>query len=219
MVLERPERLCQKYMALVKYNLSRSIPTQIDQGNNVVVMSSDVMPPTEPLIVTLQTANTDLLAKHAAAMEAKLSLIHSRADLHTSAQAQRTAFNNLGGLVQTDSDGNAAYITSCGYGVRSNGTPAPPVEDPPEALRTQVNGTPGQVLFSWKAPVGARYFEAQSTTELSGETGWVTAGEMPTKTKISFTDLTSGTRYAFRVRAWGNGLPGPWSTPVQQMVL
>jgi hypothetical protein len=118
-------------MAKVKYNLSRSISIQIDQGNNVVAMSSEVMPPTQPLIVTLQTANTDLLAKHAAAMEAKLNLIHSRADLRTSAQAQRTAFNNLGGLVQTDSDGNATYITSCGYGVRSNGTPTPPVEDPP----------------------------------------------------------------------------------------
>jgi hypothetical protein len=206
-------------MAKVKYNLSRSISIQIDQGNNVVAMSSEVMPPTQPLIVTLQTANTDLLAKHAAAMEAKLNLIHSRADLRTSAQAQRTAFNNLGGLVQTDSDGNATYITSCGYGVRSNGTPTPPVEDPPYALRTQVNGTPGKVILSWTAPVGARYFEAQSTTDLSGETGWVTAGKMPSKTKIDFTGLTSGTRYAFRVRAWGNGLPGPWSTPVQQMVL
>jgi hypothetical protein len=85
------------------------------------------------------------------------------------------------------------------------------VEDPPYALRTQVNGTPGNVHLSWTAPVGARYFEAQSTTDLRGETGWVTAGKMPTKTKIEFTGLTSGTRFAFRVRAWGNGLPGPWS--------
>jgi len=219
MVLERPERLCQKYMAIVKYNLSRKVSTQIDQGNNVVAMSSEVMPPTQPLIVALQAANTDLEAKHAAAMEAKLSFIHSYADLRSSARAQRTAFNNLGGLVQTDSDGNATYITSCGYGVRSNGTPAPPVEDPPYALRTQVNGTPGKVLLSWTVPVGARYFEAQSTTDLSGAAGWVTAEQMPSKTRIDFEGLTSGTRYAFRVRAWGNGMPGPWSTPVQQMVL
>jgi hypothetical protein len=206
-------------MAKVKLNLSRKVTVQIDQGTNVATMSAGVMPPTQPLIVALQSANTDLTAKQAAAIEARQALNMAHAELRQSAGSQRTAFNNLGGLVQTESDGSAAYIMSCGYGVRSNGTPAPPVEDPPFALRTQVNGTPGKVLFSWAAPLGARYFEAQSTTDLSGETGWVSAAKMPTKTKIDFNGLTSGTRYAFRVRAWGNGLPGPWSTPVQQMVL
>jgi hypothetical protein len=206
-------------MSKVKTNLSRSIPTQIDQGKNVVTMSSEVMPPAAPLIVALQSANTDLEAKQAAVLEARQGLNMAHSAMNASADTQRTAFNNLAGLVQTDSDGNATYIMSCGFGVRSNGTPTPPVEDPPLDLRTKVNGTPGKVLFSWSAPVGARYYEAQSTTELSGESGWVTAGQMPTKTKIDFEGLTSGTRYAFRVRAWGNGMPGPWSSPVQQMVL
>ena len=206
-------------MSKVKTNLSRSIPTQIDQGKNVATMSSVVMPPASPLIVLLQSANTDLEAKHAAVMEARQGLNEAHSGMRQSADTQRTAFNNLAGLVQTDSNGDATYIMSCGYGVRSNGTPAPSVEDPPLDLRTKVNGIPGRVLFSWSAPVGARYYEAQSTTDLAGETGWVTAGEMPSRTNIDFEGLTSGTRYAFRVRAWGNGLPGPWSSPVQQMVL
>ena len=206
-------------MAKVKLNLSRSVPIQIDQGKNVATMSAEVMPPTAPLIVALQAANTDLEAKQAAAVEKRQEKNEAYSALRDSKEAQRTAFNNLGGLVQTDSNGSPTYILSCGFGVRSNGTPAPSVEDPPYSLRTQVNGTPGKVLLSWLPPTGARYFEAQSTTNLSGETGWVNAEQMPTKSKIDFEGLTSGTRYAFRVRAWGNGMPGPWSTPVQQMVL
>ena len=51
--------------------------------------------------------------------------------MYESADAQRTAFGNLAALVQTDSGGNAAFITSCGFGLRSNGTPTPPVQNPP----------------------------------------------------------------------------------------
>ncbi len=80
-----------------------------------------------------------------------------------------------------------------------------------------MNGVHGQVLFSWKGLPGARNYEAQETSDLSGATGWESATEMPSGAKPPFEWLTSGTKYAFRVRAWGNGMPGPWSTPVQQM--
>jgi hypothetical protein len=36
-------------------------------------------------------------------------------------------------------------------------------------------------------------------------------------TRLNVDGLTSGTRYALRVRACGNGIPGPWSSPVQQL--
>ena len=50
-----------------------------------------------------------------------------------------------------------------------------------------------------------------------GATGWTTVGSTPSKTRVNVDGLTSGTKYAFRVRALGNGQPGPWSGPVQQM--
>ena len=169
--------------------------------------------------MALNTANADLTTKHDAALESRQAMNEAFAVLKAAAKVQRTAFGNLGGLVQTNSDGDETYILSCGYGVRSSGTSNPPVVDPPYALRTKVNGTPGTVYFSWTAPAGAQFFEVQYTTDLSGETGWTGSGAMPSASKTSFDGLTSGSRYAFRVRAWGNGRPGPWSTPVQQMVL
>lgn len=204
-------------MDRVKYNLSKSVPIQIDQGMNVATMSKAVIGATDPLVLALEAANTDLAEKKAAVDETRQSLAEAYSAMHASAGLQRAAYNNVGGLVQTKSDGSGTYILSCGFGIRSNSTPTPPVEDAPENLRTRVNGVPGQVFFSWSGVIGARNYEAQMTTDLTGATGWTGAGEMPSATKLAFEGLTSGTKYAFRVRAWGNGMPGPWSTPVQQM--
>lgn len=203
--------------AKVKYNLSRKVTTQVDQGKNVVSMSSEVMPPTDPLIVKLQASNTDLQEKIANVLVSRAAVYHAMTELDLSAATQRTDYGNLGALVQTNSDGSAIYITSCGFGVRSNGTPTPPVEDAPGDLRTRVNGVPGMINFSWGGVNYARNYEVQTTTDLSGATGWASQTEMPSKTKLPILALESGTKYALRARAWGNGMPGPWSTPVQQM--
>lgn len=53
--------------------------------------------------------------------------------------------------------------------------------------------------------------------DLTGATGWVSAPEMSGATLLNVSDLTSGTRYALRVRGCANSAPGPWSGPVQQL--
>lgn len=206
-------------MSQVARNLSQSIAIQIEQGVNAASMSGTAMGPTEPTVVALNTTNSDLNAKQAALLEAVQTTREARSSLRAAAKAQRVAFGNLGTRVQLQSDGDETYILSCGFGVRSSGTPNPPVVDPPTALKTKVNGSSGKVYFSWTAPTGAQFFEVQSTTDPTGAAGWTTAPEMPSASKTTIENLTSGTRYSLRVRAWGNGQPGPWSTPVQQMVL
>ncbi len=84
-------------------------------------------------------------------------------------------------------------------------------------MRTRINGTPGRIIMSWKSVLGARNYEVQYTTDLTGATGWVNADSMAGAPRLNVDGLTSGTRYALRVRACGNGAPGPWSGPVQQL--
>jgi hypothetical protein len=81
---------------------------------------------------------------------------------------------------------------------------------------TRINGTPGRVVLSWTAQLGARNYEIQYTTDLTGATGWTNAPLMPGKTKLNVDGLESGTKYAFRIRACGNKEPGPWSSIVLQ---
>ena len=73
------------------------------------------------------------------------------------------------------------------------------------------------MVLGWTGVIGVRVYEAQYTTDLSGATGWTTVPSTTSKTRVNVDGLTSGTKYAFRVRALGNGQPGPWSGPVQQM--
>ena len=204
-------------VARVKLDLSRKVNEQIDEGRNVVTMSSIVMSPTEPLLAKLHASNTDLENKNALLIAAHAAIAHARAALALSQATQRTDYGNLGGLVQTNADGEATYITSCGFELRANPSPTPSVEDAPTDLRSRVNGVPGVIYFSWASVLYARNYEVQITTDLSGATGWTSQTEMPSKLRLTVAGLVSGTKYAIRVRAWGNGMAGPWSTPVQQM--
>ena len=201
----------------VKQDLSYSIPRQIEQGSTVGTMSRVAMSGAQPLIDSLDTANTDLQAKQAAAEAKRQEASESRAALRDAARTQRTAFSNLAGHVNTVADGSAAFILSTGYGVRANPAPKPPIEDAPGNVRTRINGVPGQVTVIWKGVAGARNYEVQYSLDLSGATGWTTVAETPGGGRLSVGGLTSGTRYVFRVRGYGNAQPGPWSSPVPQI--
>ena len=175
------------------------------------------MSPTEPVIMTLNTTNLDLQTKHANLLAVKAELGNAKQELKVSAAAQRSAYNNLGALVQTNSNGEGTFITSCGFELRSTGGPTPPVEDAPDKRITRVNGVPGVIHLSWDKVLYARNYEVQTTTDLTGATGWKSQPEMPGVLRLQVPDLVPGTTYALRVRAWGKSLPGPWSGPIQQM--
>lgn len=180
-------------------------------------MTGGVITGPQPVIVALGAANTDLIDKKNLADEARQNWVQSFAELRASAANQRVAVANVAGLVQTASNGDESYILSCGFGVRASGGTTPPITTAPTALRTKINGTPGRVVFSWGKVGGARLYEAQYTTDLSGATGWTSAAKMPGAATLNIDGLTGGTKYAFRVRALGNGTPGPWSATIAQM--
>ena len=169
------------------------------------------------VVTTLGTANTSLTSLQATALEARRVSTQATEAVIAAAILQRTAYGNVANAVNTEAGGDAAFIMSCGFNVRATPTPIPPITEPPTQLKTSINGVPGRVVLYWTGVLGARVYEAQYTTDLSGATGWTTVGSTPSKTRVNVDGLTSGTRYAIRVRALGNGQPGPWSGPVQQM--
>ena len=167
------------------------------------------------VVTTLSDTTTTLADLQATAMEARRASTQATADVIAAAAMQRTAYNNVGAATNAQADGDSGFIMSCGFAVRATPTPTPAITEPPTELRTSINGVPGRVGLGWKGVIGSRVYETQYTTDLSGATGWTTVGSTPSKTKVNVDGLTSGTRYAFRVRALGNDLPGPWSGPVQ----
>ena len=204
-------------MMIVKLNLPTRVPDQLRQGKNVAAMSREAMTGDQPLIDDLDGANTDLEAKVAAVAEARSGSSQASAALHASAKAQRDAYGNLAGHVNTVADGSDAFVLSTGYEVRATPAPRPPLTEAPSDVRTRINGVPQNVLVLWKGLSGARNYEVQYTTDLSGATGWINVPETPGGTRLNVEDLVSGTKYAFRVRGLSTGQPGPWSIPVPQM--
>ena len=168
-------------MMKVRLNLSHRIADQIDHSVNVVTKSHVAMPGMQPLIDDLETKNTDLTAKHAAAIAARGAAAQANAALRASAQAQRNSFGDLGGHVNTVADGDDAFILSTGYEVRSTPTPVPPITVGPANVRARINGVVGQVTLLWQTVLGARNYEVQYSTDLSGLTGWQTVAETPAK--------------------------------------
>ncbi len=168
-------------------------------------------------VTVLTTATTTLTDLQATALAARRTSTQATADVAAAAAVQRTAYGNVAAAVNAQADGDAAFIMSCGFAVRATPTPTPPITEPPTQLTTSINGVPGRVVLGWTGVIGARVYEVQYTTDLSGVTGWTTVGSTPSKTRVNVNGLTSGTKYAFRVRALGNDQPGPWSGPVQQM--
>jgi hypothetical protein len=207
----------QKHMpAQAKLDLPRSIPKQIEQGTKVVTMANKVL--TDKATVTALTTPTTTLADlQATALEARRLSTQATADVVAAAELQRVAYGNVANVVNTEADGDAGFIMSCGFNVRATPSPIPEISEPPKELRTSINGVPGRIVLGWKGVLGARIYEAQYTTDLTGATGWTTVESTPSKSRVNVDGLTSGTKYALRVRGLGNGRPGPWSGPVQQM--
>jgi hypothetical protein len=199
-----------------KLDLPRPIPKQIEQGEKVATMANKKL--TDKTAVTvLTTANTTLSTAQATALEKRRESTEATEAVVAAAAAQRIAYANVAAAVNAEADGDAAFINACGFLVRATPTPTPPITEPPTQLKTKINGMPGRIVLYWTGVAGVRVYEAQYTTDLSGATGWQTSAETTSKTRVNVDGLTSGTRYALRVRALGNGEPGPWSSPVQQM--
>jgi hypothetical protein len=204
-------------MNILKLDLSKNILAQTEQGKKVIAMSKIAMPGPQPTIDALETKNNALIALKETADEARQTYITSFSALRAGAKDQKNAYIAHANTVENAADGDAAFVLSTGYGVRA--TPKPyPAFVPVTGIITRINGTPGRVVLTWIGQLGARNYEIQYTTDLTGASGWVNAPSMPGKTRLNVDGLVSGTRYAFRIRACGNAEPGPWSSPVQQMV-
>ncbi len=103
------------------------------------------------------------------------------------------AVSAWGDAVQSLSGGDAAKIASSGFDVASEGR-APIALTAPDEISATAGDDVGEVDLACDPVRGARSYEVQATTDVTGAAGWSTA--------------------AIRSRS---GEPGPWSITVQKM--
>ncbi len=74
----------------------------------------------------------------------------------------------------------------------------------------------GELDLSWDAVSGARSYLIQKRTDPNTPSSWTHAGTS-TKSSITISGLTSGTRYWFRVSAVGAAGQSGWSDPATKI--
>src|SRR3954451_13974981 len=110
--------------AQAKLDLPRSIPKQMEQGNKVATMADKNLTDKSSLTV-LASANTTLADLQATALEARRVSTQATADVIAAANLQRIAYGNVANAVNTQADGDAGFIMSCGFNVRATPSPIP----------------------------------------------------------------------------------------------
>ena len=201
-------------MAKIKLDLTnKSIADKLSAAQTIITHSTnnanlpDVNPAT---VVALNAARYSLQVAAANVASARQKVTDA-----VTAQTQReqtfdAAFSAHGAYVQDRTGGDAAKITSTGFGVAAEGGGAPIALTAPEHFDVTAGDEAGELNADWDSMKGAAGYETESTTDTSGATGW-TGRTFSKKSQVDLKGLTSGTQYAVRTRAVGSGDPGPWS--------
>jgi len=130
-------------------------------------------------------------------------------------QAFDEAYAAYGRVGQTKTGGDPVKIGAIGMDVAGVPTPLGPMPAP-QGLVATMSEIAGQVDLMCEPVKGAKMYIWQVCADPMSEANWRQV-DVNTASKMTVTDLTSGTKYWFRVAAKASGAQGPWSDPAQKM--
>ena len=115
--------------------------------------------------------------------------------------------------IETNCFATVATLISSGMEVATVSTPVGPLAAP-QGLQATTSASEGQVETKCDAVFGASSYVFECATNPNGP--W-TPVEVTSRASTVATELTSGTKYWFHMRAGGAAGPDPWSEPVVKM--
>ncbi len=136
-------------MNKAKRKLPRAIVNRIDKAQKAVTMSREKLPRPQPLIDLLETAMT------------------ATATLQTCADELNNAYGNLAAHVELAA-GDEEFILGAGFDTWAKRALVPPFQDPTSMVECRMDKAPGAVFLAGEAIHGARLYQAQFTTDLTG---------------------------------------------------
>jgi hypothetical protein len=205
-------------MPRIKLNFRQlSIPDKINKARQVIRAISNIpafATPT-PSLVTIVEAVDNL---ESAASETQVA--RQNAKTRTSAQNQREdvvdkMMIQLAAYVESVAGDNEELIRSAGLDTRA----APSVTGMPEvpaALSATAGDHEGEVDLSWDPVTQARSYVIEQSPDPPTATSWAHAG-VAMKSSTTIKNLTSGTRYWWRVAAVGTAGQSGWSDPATRI--
>jgi Fibronectin type III domain len=121
----------------------------------------------------------------------------------------------LASYVENRALGNEEIIRSAGMELRSD--PVPVGKPGKTYLLAEVTENEGEIRLKWEKVRGAKIFNIEVSKGGKSDSKWMSI-ESTTKTRILLKDLTSGTKYWFRIQAIGAGGKGLYSDPISRYI-
>lgn len=212
----------RKHMAKVKLGLFRlNVEQKITLGNNIKTAMTDNanFPSPNPPLADYGALITTMSAKNAVVVALQSQVKAAMVERDDAELAFVAGTNQLAAHVDNIAKGNAAIIESAGMGVKATAAPIgqlPQVQN----LVLSIGDNPGEVDGQWNAVRGRSNYEIQQCTgDPTLETNWVLV-KSASPSRVTLSDLTSGTRIWVRVRAKApkDVNDGPWSDPATLIV-
>ena len=200
-------------MAKVKLNLKNlNVPAKVQFGSEVVVKmtGNPNFTTPNPALIDVTTGYTDLQTAYNNAQQARLSAVDKTNTQNSKEADMDNLLTQLANYVENQSNGDANIIMSSGMKIAAAPSPAPlPAQ---VILQTVTDNSSGKLDMKWKKVQFAKTYVVQMNTDINDPTKWQQL-QIITKTTYQAKNLTSGTKYWFRVQAIGTAGEGPWSDP------
>lgn len=164
----------------------------------------------DPGLNTLTQGSQLIRNKQTAITQAEADLTVLRSELAQAVLDQKMNIRLMANYVQDESDGNPDKIHSAGFQVVGDPEPRGPLAQVSN-LTVQVSDNEGQLILRWTAVPGRLCYVIDMATDPSGP--WQNAAGTSATPEYTFTSLTPGSKYWFRVRAFGSQGFGPFSDP------
>jgi hypothetical protein len=207
-------------MANVKLNFRRlPITEKIARARQIVQQMTDNAAnfpnPVPPLVdVTAAIDAADQARKDAE--EARTLAKQRTAVLEEAEDALIKAMSRLASYVDSASAGKEDVILSSGMDTRAPRSAANLIPGTPPTITLTMGDHEGEIDASWDAVEGARSYILQMSPNEPKDDTW-TQVAVVTVSKYTVKNLTSGTKYWFRVAAVGSGGQSAWSDPAVRM--
>jgi len=205
-------------MSQVKLELNRlDIPHKTALAVRIVdaMTGNATFPTPNPALAAITTAATALTDKAAVAQQARLNAVNATTEQVAAEVALDALLTTEGNYVQTTSSGDEGKILSAGMDVRADSAPIGELPAP-DNLSATTGDHPGQIDLHWNRVKGAMSYLIQQSADPPTATSWAQASAS-TSSKATMANLTSGTKYWFRVAALGAAGPSDYSQPAARI--
>jgi len=206
-------------MSKIKLNLRNlTIPEKIARSQQIVaaLTGNPNFNAPHPPLAQVTAAINELEAASNAAQAARQDAKAKTAAQNAKEEALDRIMTQLVAHVESVAGDDQQLIMSAGLDVRAAAASASATVSAPPALTATAGDHDGEIDLSWDTVRGARSYVIERSPDPPTESSWTHAA-VSTRSQTTIEDLTSGTRYWFRVAAITATGQSGWSNPAMKI--